>query len=108
MNDLGKKFFNIKKSGISDGQSWTQETEAYLVKEVLKEGVKRHFLKILQNSMQKRHKSDSTEVGLHATPISWKQKFPDHPLNTLEPMTISILDHQGYAIESDIFYKVKD
>jgi len=97
LNDVGKKFFNIKRSGVKDGMVWSQETEQYLVKEVLKEGVKRYFLTIIQKKLQKSHKSDSTMAGLHATPHSWKQRYPKHELNTLDSNVISKLNVQGYA-----------
>ena len=47
VNGLGEKFFRIKKSGLGDGEEWTQEIEQYLVKEVLKNGVRQHFRNLI-------------------------------------------------------------
>jgi len=58
---------------------------------VLKEGVKLHFLKVIKKSLQKTSKSDSTQIGLHATPTSWRNQYPKLKLDTLSPMTITVL-----------------
>ena len=71
---LSDRFFNIKGKNPSD---WDEKVQNYILKEVMKEGVKHYFLGKLNSLIQHEGKKDSTSHLLVANPQQWYAMFPD-------------------------------
>lgn len=81
---LSDRFFSIKQKNATNLSEWTEEVEQYILKEVLKEGLKHYYVNKLKRALASEGKKDSTSHLLIANPQQWFNMFPEFgPLNSL-------------------------
>lgn len=96
MNFLAKRFWNIKGKNPSD---WNDAAQSYVLKEVMKEGVKHYFLGKLNKLLQHEGKKDSTSHLLVANPQQWYTMFPEsEQLNNLSPEILQSLYNKSHPV----------
>jgi hypothetical protein len=85
---LADRFNNIKQKGAAQSVKgelkMTPEEEAYVMKEVMKEGVQFYFEKKLRAALLSEAKSTSTEHVLVANPSQWPKLFKGIPLTNFD------------------------
>ena len=99
IEDLSKKFENIKLGGIKDKLKWDDEAEKFVLTKVLSEGIHKALVTRLRKEIQRDQHVESKQPLLLATPQSWYEKFPKVKLDFLSPDNIKDLFDKGYAIK---------
>ncbi len=99
LDDLGKKFENIKQGGIKDNLEWDDKTEEFVLNKVLTEGIIKAFVSLIKKEIQRDQRVESKQPLLLATPQSWYEKFPKIKLDFLDSDTIKSLFDKGFAIK---------
>jgi len=106
LNELGKKFNNIKQGGIRDKLGWDEKAEEFVLIKVLSEGLTKEIVNRLRKEMQRDQLVESKQPMLLATPQSWYEKFPKIKLDFLTSDIIKTLFDQGYVIKSNFVDEV--
>jgi len=99
LDELYKKYQNIKKGGIKDNLEWNKETEKFVLTQVLTQGIVHMFAKEMRSQLTKENFVDSKQPLLLATPNAWYEKFPKIKLDFLLPDSIKSLIERGFAIQ---------
>ena len=99
LDDLGKKFNNIKQGGVRDKLGWDEKAEEFVLIKVLSEGFTKAIVNKLRKEMQRDQLVESKQPMLLATPQSWYEKFPKIKLDFLNADIIKNLFEQGYIIK---------
>ena len=88
---------NIKKEDENELE-WNNEVQSYILKGVMKEGIKHYYINILNSLIQKEGKKDSTSHLLIANPQQWKVMFPNSP--PLQYLSANVLQNI-FCLNSD-------
>lgn len=99
LEDLSKKFFNIKKNGIKDKLDWNDEAEKFVINQVSSQGVNHLLLSELRKKARKDDYIDSKQPLLLATPNSWYEKYPKIKLDFIKSDTIKEFFSKGYSVQ---------
>lgn len=99
LEDLSKKFFNIKNNGIKDKLEWNDEAEKFVINQLTSQGVNTILLNELRKKARKDDYIDSKQPLLLATPNSWYEKYPKIKLDFLKPETIRDFFSKGYSYQ---------
>ena len=83
---LSDRFNNIKKQGLKD---WNSEAEAFVLQEVMKNGVNQYYHSRLIKELGVKTKNYSTDHMLVANPSQFEKLFPKFDLNSIPRTVIS-------------------
>ncbi|CAJ1370793.1 unnamed protein product [Effrenium voratum] len=90
-------FGNVKRKGAAAGQTMDAETEVQVMRDVVKECLIRHVLKLINATNSGAHAAGSHDAGLLATP----QGYTAGDLENLGVDCIKGLMEKGYGIQED-------
>mmetsp|Transcript_133195 Transcript_133195/g.371287 ORF Transcript_133195/g.371287 Transcript_133195/m.371287 type:complete len:415 (-) Transcript_133195:57-1301(-) len=95
MEQATEIFGSVKEKGKRDGMSMDSETECKVLRDVIKECLIRHVLKVINSDNSGVHASGSHDAGLLATP----QGYFGGDLDSFTPDTIRGLMERGYGFQ---------
>lgn len=90
-------FGNVKRKGEAAGQILDAESEIEIVRDVVKECLIRHILKVINTENSEAHASGSHDAGLLATP----QGYTAGDLDSLSVDCVNGLMTKGYGIQDN-------
>ncbi|CAE8652528.1 unnamed protein product [Polarella glacialis] len=90
-------FGNVKRKGEASGQVMDSATEVTVLRDVIKECMIRHTLKLINATNSGSHANGSHDAGLLATP----QGYTAGDLNSFTGEMIQGLMEEGYGIQED-------
>lgn len=90
------RYQNIINSGQKDKLKVTTEVEKYIMEKVMFESAHNILYGKITAKLVSRIQSTNTDIGLWATPATWKAKYPDIPLTIFKGQHLSRLHKDGY------------
>ena len=77
------------EKGKKDGLEVDSKVEKFVMDKVLAECANQFIYQNLVEKIKKKSISVNKEIGLWATPISWKQQYPQSTLDYIPAKTLS-------------------
>mmetsp|Transcript_46305 Transcript_46305/g.124417 ORF Transcript_46305/g.124417 Transcript_46305/m.124417 type:complete len:420 (-) Transcript_46305:42-1301(-) len=93
MEQTSEIFARVKAKGIKDGLVMTSEDEIKVARDIIKENLIRHLLKVINSDNSGVHASGSHDAGLLATP----QGYFGGDLDSFTPDAIRNMMERGYG-----------
>jgi len=97
MEQTSEIFGRVKEKGGKDGMVMDSETECKVIRDIVKESLIRHILKVINSDNSGVQASGSHDAGLLATP----QGYFGGDLDSFSPDTIRGLMETGYGFQDD-------
>lgn len=95
MEQTSEIFGRVKAKGMKDGLVMTGEDECKVIRDIIKEALIRHILKVINSDNSGVHASGSHDAGLLATP----QGYFGGDLDSFSPDTIREMMERGFGVQ---------